>query len=723
MALYRNGTASMDAQGNITGVGTKWKEPLSLIRTGATIVFLTSPIKLAVINTIVSDTSMTAISTDGAAVPNGNYVILLNDSLTVDGMAQDVAETLRYYQSRETVIEDAIEFFEDYDIQQLIDLKNQTLKYRNDAEGFKTSAASSATAATTAKTAAETARTQAQQAQTGAQTARNDAQTAKGQAETARTQAQTYRDQAEQFANSVNADNLAQLDSANTFQQTQTFNKAIRVNSTYADAFLLQGVNPTIKFRETDKPSGAPEYSFVFDGGSFRIQREDSGQYALSYDYSTNTITMPRATFTDKAATRNNLELGLNSSPEFYSVYARGGIEVRTLSDGTEPSASLVARRASASGTTIVSSEMRSNQNGSVEWIKRDAAGSPRSIQITEDNYVRFNSLVPAPQNLEIGLKYGAGAKYIDFHYDGTKGYDYSARIMCDGMNQDQSGGGNLRFNAGFMSFSAPAGLRFDNQTISINDGAGSVCQARTNGQAAYLLFRDGGSNYGYVGFPSAGSKEATLYNYTMNRGIRVGSKFYLVGGDTEVDNLQVNGSSIYVRGGSGTSNTHLWLQNTAGRNRAVVYSSDTQVLQLRSDNASTGASGQALSIYGATGECRATTFTNTSDARAKFWRKKVTGALDKICSLSGETFSMHTTIQDTVRKAGLIAQDVQKVLPEAVTVGFGKTDVIDKECRVVEDPLALDYSALSALYVEAIKELKGEVDALKEEIKKLKGE
>ena len=212
MALYRNGTASMDAQGNITGVGTKWKEPLSLIRTGATIVFLTSPIKLAVINTIVSDTSMTAISTDGAAVANGNYVILLNDSLTVDGMAQDVAETLRYYQSKETQIEEALEFFEDFDLQQLIDLKNQTLQYRNDAEGFKNNAASSATAANTAKTAAETARTQAQQAQTGAQTARNDAQTAKGQAETARDLSQTYRNQAEQFANSVNPSNLLHKD-------------------------------------------------------------------------------------------------------------------------------------------------------------------------------------------------------------------------------------------------------------------------------------------------------------------------------------------------------------------------------------------------------------------------------------------------------------------------------------------------------------------------------
>lgn len=128
MALYRTGTAAMDAQGVITGTGTKWRDPLSLIRTGATIVFLTTPLKLAVISDIVSDTEMKAIQTDGEPVANGNYVILLNDSLTVDGMAQDVAETLRYYQSKETVIEEAIEFFKNFDLQKLIDLRDETVR-------------------------------------------------------------------------------------------------------------------------------------------------------------------------------------------------------------------------------------------------------------------------------------------------------------------------------------------------------------------------------------------------------------------------------------------------------------------------------------------------------------------------------------------------------------------------------------------------------------------
>ena len=230
MALYRQGEASMSAEGVITGDGTQWRQPLSFIRKGATIVFLTTPLKLAVINTIDSDTEMTAITTDGDEVPQSKYVILLNDSLTVDGMAQDVAETLRYYQSKETEIADAIEFFRDFDLQGLKDLVSSIEQAVQDTDQAKL-------AAEAAKTGAETARdnanqiksdtqsikdsaiqevgqikTDAEAAKTSAETARDTAQGYVTDAETAKTDAETARDQAEIFAQSVNPDNLLHKD-------------------------------------------------------------------------------------------------------------------------------------------------------------------------------------------------------------------------------------------------------------------------------------------------------------------------------------------------------------------------------------------------------------------------------------------------------------------------------------------------------------------------------
>lgn len=119
MAIYRKGQASMDADGYITGYGTNWKTALTLIRPGATIVFETNPVAHATISEIVNDTSLRATSTGGAVVPQSDYVILLHDSITVDGLAQDVAETLRYYQGQETMYQEFVEFLKNFEWQKL----------------------------------------------------------------------------------------------------------------------------------------------------------------------------------------------------------------------------------------------------------------------------------------------------------------------------------------------------------------------------------------------------------------------------------------------------------------------------------------------------------------------------------------------------------------------------------------------------------------------------
>lgn len=239
MALYRTGTAAMDAQGVIIGTGTKWREPLSLIRTGATIVFLTSPLKLAVISDIVSDTEMKAIHTDGDPVENGNYVILLNDSLTVDGMAQDVAETLRYYQSKETQIEEAIEFFKNFDLKTFHDLVNKgdaektaanrdaTEQLKNDTQQIKDSAvaetnkikadtdaikAQTQQIKDSAVTETESIKQEAFGARDQAELARDAAGNHAADANNAKSGAETARDEARQWAQQVNPENLLHKD-------------------------------------------------------------------------------------------------------------------------------------------------------------------------------------------------------------------------------------------------------------------------------------------------------------------------------------------------------------------------------------------------------------------------------------------------------------------------------------------------------------------------------
>ncbi|EIF8778025.1 phage tail protein [Escherichia coli] len=204
----------MDAQGYVTGYGTKWREQLTLIRPGATIFFLAQPLQAAVITEVISDTSIRAITTGGAVVKKTNYLILLHDSLTVDGLAQDVAETLRYYQGKESEFAGFIEIIKDFDWDKLQKIQEDVKTNadaaaasqkaaktsENNAKTSATNAENSKKGADTAKAAAESARDAANTAKTGAETARKGAETARDAANAAKTGAESARDQAEEYA-------------------------------------------------------------------------------------------------------------------------------------------------------------------------------------------------------------------------------------------------------------------------------------------------------------------------------------------------------------------------------------------------------------------------------------------------------------------------------------------------------------------------------------------
>lgn len=84
------------------------------------------------------------------------------------------------------------------------------------------------------------------------------------------------------------------------------------------------------------------------------------------------------------------------------------------------------------------------------------------------------------------------------------------------------------------------------------------------------------------------------------------------------------------------------------------------------------------------------------SDIRLKTDLTKIAGAVEKVKSLTGYTY---TRIDSGERHTGLIAQDVQKVMPEAVMETDGN--------------LSVAYGNLMGLLVEAIKELNDRIDQL----------
>ena len=96
--IYNTGTIAVSGN-TITGTGTNFTAAGSLIRNGCTVIAMTSPVQVFQITTIGSATSLTVTPAANPTVPAGTrFAILLSDSLSVDGLAQDIAETFTMYQ-------------------------------------------------------------------------------------------------------------------------------------------------------------------------------------------------------------------------------------------------------------------------------------------------------------------------------------------------------------------------------------------------------------------------------------------------------------------------------------------------------------------------------------------------------------------------------------------------------------------------------------------------
>lgn len=119
------------------------------------------------------------------------------------------------------------------------------------------------------------------------------------------------------------------------------------------------------------------------------------------------------------------------------------------------------------------------------------------------------------------------------------------------------------------------------------------------------------------------------------------------------------------------------------------------------------GLSVNALAVFGdsaMTGNVTAVGFFHSSDARLKK-NVQTIGGLDLISKLRGVSFEWE---KDGSASVGVIAQEVEAVLPSAVRVGADGSKYVE-------------YDQLIAPLIEAIKEQQAEIDALKKEIELLK--
>ena len=229
----------------------------------------------------------------------------------------------------------------------------------------------------------------------------------------------------------------------------------------------------------------------------------------------------------------------------------------------------------------------------------------------------------------------------------------------------------------------APLTVTSTTQVSNLNVSQLQGFTTDTANTANRIVRRDGSGNF------SAGTITATSHNITADTNNRfVQGNLYLRGGsptiylrdtDQNVSMIHCNSSILYVLRGATDSET--WTQ---------VNGVWPLQINLANNNATFGG-----------------TVTASSDVRFKKNIETIQDALDKVLNMRGVTFERLDTPGTEI---GVIAQEIEEVIPELVT-----TDANGHK--------SVAYANISALLIEAIKAQQVQINELRAEIQKLKGE
>lgn len=112
----------------------------------------------------------------------------------------------------------------------------------------------------------------------------------------------------------------------------------------------------------------------------------------------------------------------------------------------------------------------------------------------------------------------------------------------------------------------------------------------------------------------------------------------------------------------------------------------------------------------------------NTSDIRLKKNIKNIDNSLQKVCSLNGITYDYNEVAKsygfdETETQVGLLAQEVEAILPEVIKPAPFDYDTKNKVSKSGENYKTIQYEKLVPLLVEAIKELTERVKYLESKL------
>ena len=245
------------------------------------------------------------------------------------------------------------------------------------------------------------------------------------------------------------------------------------------------------------------------------------------------------------------------------------------------------------------------------------------------------------------------------------------------------SGGNNRKCTPNLI------GLSLFNNDAGFTTNSGTVTGSGSANQIAY-----------WSGSSAIGGESGLTYNTTQNKLIFSGD--YAMRDNSGVFELNTDTSDVTTTikgfGGSGSL--------TVGEN--TVYTAASGFYVPSGYGISAGTTATASGTIRATGNIVA----YYSDEKLKDFEGTIPNALDKVCKLNGYYYTQNEKAaelgyENYERQVGVSAQEVEKVMPEVV-------ETAPISYNNDEDYLTVDYGRLVPLLIESIKELKNEIEILK---------
>jgi len=293
--------------------------------------------------------------------------------------------------------------------------------------------------------------------------------------------------------------------------------------------------------------------------------------------------------------------------------------------------------------------------------------------------------------------------------------------ITIDGTQIDLSSGDLLIDVAGDINLDADGG------DVSFEDGGTEV--GRINMDSSNLTIRsavidkdviiqgnDGGANITALTLDMSEAGAASFNStVTANAGVIVdnitidGTEIDLSSGDLTIDVagdiiLDADGGDVKINDG-GVAIAELTNSSTDFVIKSVTNDKDIIFKGVDNSSVITALTSVITALTLDMSAAGAATFNNDvtafSDERLKENIETIPNALDKVCQIRGVTFNR--TDFDGEKQMGVIAQEVEKIIPEVV-----KED--DSEDKIK----SVAYGNMVGLLIEAIKDLKAEIDELK---------